>query len=69
MVTGELLTINQTAEALNISPATVRAWRLRGKITIVKIGRAVRIPRSEIKRIIRQGLQPARVLNGQPEVA
>lgn len=69
MVTGELLTINQAAKALNISPATVRSWRLRRRISVIKVGRAVRIPRTEIDRIIRQGLQPARDLSGQPEVA
>lgn len=56
----QLLTIDEAAAEWRITPATVRAWRLMGKITIVKIGRSVRVPKSEIDRVIREGLRPAR---------
>jgi len=56
----KLLTVAETAEALRIKPATVRAWVLRRKINSFRIGRAVRISAEEIERILQDGLRPAR---------
>ncbi len=35
--------------------ATIRAWLSRGRLTKVKVGRAVRIPETEIDRLVREG--------------
>jgi len=56
----KLMTVQETAEALRIKPATVRAWVLRRKINSFRIGRAVRISAEEIDRILQEGLRPAR---------
>ena len=56
----KLMTVQETAEALMIKPATVRAWVLRRKINSFRIGRAVRISAEEIERILQDGLRPAR---------
>jgi excisionase family DNA binding protein len=56
----KLMTVQETAEALRIKPATVRAWVLRRKINSFRIGRAVRISAEEIERILQDGLRPAR---------
>jgi len=55
----KLLTVAETAEALRIKPATVRAWVLRRKLASFRVGRAVRISAQEIERILHDGLRPA----------
>jgi excisionase family DNA binding protein len=61
MTDHQLLTVNDFAGALNITPACVRRWLLERKISAVKIGkRLVRIPASEAQRIVDEGLRPAR---------
>jgi excisionase family DNA binding protein len=58
---AELLRVDDFAARLNIKPSTVRAWILRRRITKVRLGsRAVRIPASEVSRLISEGLIPAR---------
>jgi excisionase family DNA binding protein len=55
----KLLTLEQAAERLGLKPVTLRMWASARKIARVKIGRAVRVPESEIARIIERGLIPA----------
>ena len=54
-----LLSIPQFSEPLGIRVATTRRWLQERKITHVKVGRLVRIPESELERIIAEGLRPA----------
>jgi excisionase family DNA binding protein len=64
----KLLTVTETAEALRIKPATVRAWVLRRKINSYRVGRAVRIGADAVDQVLRNGLRPAiqkEVLYGQ----
>jgi excisionase family DNA binding protein len=58
-VNVRLLTVAETAEALRIKPATVRAWVLRRKISSFRVGRAVRVSAEEIDRALHDGLRPA----------
>ena len=53
-----LRTVEQAAGDLNVSTHTIRAWVARRKIGSVRLGRAVRIPSSEIARLIEQGTTP-----------
>ena len=65
-----LLRINTFCAALEIKEATARKWLQERRIASVKVGsRAVRIPRSEVGRIIREGFRPARVRaqSGKPD--
>jgi excisionase family DNA binding protein len=56
-----MLTVEQVAVRLNIKTSTVRARILRRKIAYCKMGgRLVRIPSSEVERIISQGTVPVR---------
>jgi len=58
---AELLRVDDFAARLNIKPSTARAWLLRRRIAKVRLGsRAVRIPASEVSRLIAEGLIPAR---------
>jgi excisionase family DNA binding protein len=55
-----LLSVQQFADALHVTTSCIRRWILLQKITTVKIGRLVRIPASEIERLVDSGLRPAR---------
>jgi excisionase family DNA binding protein len=54
-----LITVEACAEALGLKPATIRAWIARRRISIVRLGRAVRIPQTEVDRLINRGSIPA----------
>jgi excisionase family DNA binding protein len=60
----ELLTVLETSAELNLSAGTIRAWLLSRKLAAVRLGRAVRIPRSELQRLIDEGTTPAKT--GRP---
>jgi excisionase family DNA binding protein len=55
-----LLSVQEFADALNITVACARRWVLERKITTVKLGRLIRIPASEVERLVNSGLRPAR---------
>ena len=55
----ENLTVAEAAHALGLRPSTVRAWLWRKRLAHYKLGAAVRIPRVEIERILRESLIPA----------
>lgn len=51
-----MLRVEQAAERLAVQPATIRNWIWNRRIVYVRIGRrAIRIPESEILRIIEAG--------------
>lgn len=51
----DLKSINETAEKLGLSPWTIRHWINERKIECVRLGRSIRIPASEISRLIESG--------------
>lgn len=51
----KLLAIPEAAERFGFKPKTIERWVSLRKITYVKIGHPVRIPESEISRIIEEG--------------
>ena len=53
------LSPREFAQKLSISRWTVYAWISEGRIKSVKIGRLVRIPESEVDRIVEEGFQEA----------
>jgi excisionase family DNA binding protein len=56
-----LLTVRQVAERLGVTEAAIRRWLLERRIASVKIGRRlIRIPSSEINRIVDTGFRPVR---------
>ena len=52
-------TVDQAAAELNLSKATVRAWVAQRRLGHVRLGRAIRIPVSEIRRVLETGFVPA----------
>jgi excisionase family DNA binding protein len=56
-----MLRVAEAAQVLGLRPSTIRAWLLRRQIGCVRLSaRCVRIPRSEVDRIISDGTVPAR---------
>ena len=52
-----MLSPKEFANRLSISRWTVYAWIQDGRIKSVKIGRLVRIPASEVERLVQEGEQ------------
>jgi excisionase family DNA binding protein len=53
-----LLTVLEAAEVLALKPKTVRAWIAARRIASVRLGSAVRVPVSEVERLIEDGTTP-----------
>jgi len=53
-----LMTVNDFAEAASLAQVTVWKWVREGRISSTKLGRARRIPASELTRLIEQGTAP-----------
>lgn len=56
MDTKLTMSVKEFCEALSISPATFWKYNVSGKIKIIRIGRRVLIPMSEVNRILTEGL-------------
>jgi putative resolvase len=48
----KLFRVGAAAHELGLHPMTVRRWIKAGRLQVVQVGREVRIPRSEIERIV-----------------
>ena len=55
---GRLFTVFQAAEILGSKESTLRGWIAEGKIGVVRLGRSVRVPESELYRVTSQGWAP-----------
>ncbi|MGH9350744.1 MAG: helix-turn-helix domain-containing protein [Terriglobia bacterium] len=60
-MTGRLLKAKEAAEIMNVSVAKIRSDIMHRRICFVKLnGKSVRIPASEVERIITAGTVPAK---------
>jgi excisionase family DNA binding protein len=59
-MTTTLMNVQEFAQALGVTTACVRRWILERRIASIKVGRLVKLPLSEVGRIIEAGLRPAR---------
>jgi excisionase family DNA binding protein len=64
---SQLLSSKQFAHAIGVTEACVRRWTLLRKIKVVRLGRLVRIPRTEVHRLIDEGAIPARPSRHEPQ--
>lgn len=60
-----LLTVDAMATLLSVTPACIRRWILERKLATIKLGRLVRIPPEEVRRMIENGLRPAKYSSGE----
>ena len=56
----KLLTINEAAEALRLSPHTLRAWISQRKIPVHYLGRKIVFRISDLERLVEEGRREAR---------
>ena len=54
----KLWRVDGFAESLEVTEAGVRKWILEREISCIKIGRNIRIPDSERRRLLSEGLRP-----------
>jgi excisionase family DNA binding protein len=59
MPPAKLLKVPEAAAMLALSQKTVWQWIGERRIEVVRLGRAVRVPVSEIERLVEQGTTPA----------
>lgn len=52
-------TVTEAAEELNLSVHTIRSWIAQRRLGYVRLGRAIRIPETEIRKVIDRGTVPA----------
>jgi excisionase family DNA binding protein len=55
----QLRTVRQTAEELGLAMVTIRTWMAQRKLQYIRLGRSVRIPDAEIRRLIERGTVPS----------
>ena len=56
---SRLFTVAEFAKELNFTTAAVRKWIGERRITVIRIGRSIRISNEEFERIRQEGLCPA----------
>lgn len=56
---ASLRTVEEAAEEMRLSPHTIRAWIASRRLGHVRLGRAIRVPSSEIQRLLERGTVPA----------
>jgi excisionase family DNA binding protein len=60
MIDQEYLTPSELAKLIRFSEIGVRRWIATRRIGVVRLGRRVLIPRSELQRLVDLGYTPAR---------
>jgi excisionase family DNA binding protein len=52
-------TVDEAADELGLSVHTIRAWIASRRLGHLRLGRAIRIPAAEIRRVIEESTVPA----------
>lgn len=56
----KLLRVDEYADRTGMKVVTIRSWIAKRRITFVRLGRSIRIPESELSRLISENTVPAR---------
>ena len=59
------LTVAEVAETLKLNQQTVRNWIDQGSLPALRVGRRVRIKRSDFERLLEQGYTAGREASGE----
>jgi len=54
-----LLSVEMVSLRLGLKPITVRTWIAQRRIAVVRLGRRVLVPESEVTRLIKRNFVPA----------
>jgi excisionase family DNA binding protein len=60
------LTVAEVAEMLKLNPQTVRNWIDQGSLPAVRVGRRVRILRSDFDRLVEEGYRSGGTATSRP---
>lgn len=52
-------TVSEAADELGLSVHTIRAWIAERRLAHLRLGRAIRVPAAEIRRVIEESTVPA----------
>ena len=63
-MTKQPRTVSQAAVEFNVKPPTVRVMIRQGRLGHIRLGRSIRIPESEIRRVLAQGYVPPKPDSG-----
>jgi excisionase family DNA binding protein len=63
----EFLTVAEVAATLKLNQQTVRNWIDQGSLPALRVGRRVRIKRSDFERILEESYSPGRTPEPEPE--
>jgi excisionase family DNA binding protein len=55
-----MLSIAEFSKAVNLKECTIRAWVNGRKLTVIRLGRRIRIPETELTRLIAENTVPAK---------
>ena len=58
-VVERLMTLRDAAATLSVSPDFLKRLHRAGRIRVVRLGRAVRVPEAEVERLVREGVTRA----------
>jgi excisionase family DNA binding protein len=59
MEIDEIVDVSAAAKSLNIKPGTLRLWISQRRVGVIRLGaRLLKIPRSEVERLKREGYVP-----------
>lgn len=61
------LTVAEVAAVLKLNPQTIRNWIDQGSLPAFRVGRRVRIRRSDFERVLERSYQPGTLSNGEPQ--
>lgn len=56
---SKLLTVEEFADAVGLSPKTIRQWVWMRRVPYVRVGRAIRFRRETVEEILNRGTVPA----------
>lgn len=62
----EVYTVREVANILKVSTKTVRDWIRKGRLKAVRIGRILRVPEDELRRLLFESEQPSGPSNNVP---
>ena len=62
---GRLMTVNEAAKVLDLAAPTIRLWVSKKKLGHFKLGRSIRIPETEINRILKSSYVSAAIVEGE----
>lgn len=65
----QMYRLPEAAKRWNVSVKTARTWVAQGRVAYCRLGRGIRVPLSEVERIIADGYRPKSADGVQAEVA